>query len=161
MRIFPVQFTSLLKTCFNVKKWAMENLSIFNKYSLNIPLKYPIGKSLTHCMQAFGSSPSLPLPPLLFFVFTVMIYKFKKICNNNVNIWQIKAHHFILYTSESFALIIMLMNCYAKTCKVSTFFTERIRSLSTFNFSSISDLQIHVFPTLLLVPLSYFLIFIS
>lgn len=85
MRIFPVLIYKLTKNMLQYRKWVTENLSMFNEYSLSIPLRHHIGKSLTRSMQAFGSSPPLPFP-LLFPTFIVMSYKFNKINSNNVNV---------------------------------------------------------------------------
>lgn len=143
------------------QKCVTGNLSMFYEYSLSMPLRHHIGKSLTRSMQAFGSSPPLPFP-LLFLTFIIMSYKFNKINSNNVNVWKIITQHSVLYWFESFVSIVMLLlvNCYAKTHKVSIFFIEQIKSLSMWNLSGIFDLQIHVFPTLLLAPFSHFLIII-
>lgn len=134
----------------------MENLSMFKEYALNIPE--------TSCREISdtGSSSALMFPPLLILIFIVMSYKYNKIYNDKVNIWKIITQHSVLHIFESSASIITLplVKYYAKTCKFSIFFTEQIWGLSTWNLSSIFDLRIYVFLTLLLAPFSHFLIII-
>lgn len=79
---------------------------MFNEYSLNIPLRHPVGKSLTQSMQAFEFSPPLLFPPLIFLIFIVMSYKFNKIYNNNVNIWKIIIQQSIIH------IWILCFNCH-------------------------------------------------